>query len=284
MPPCIGLCANIELARISGFIVRETYGIAPQHPRAAGSEANIDAALKMLYEWRSRLPGKLQNPLDQTPLDPACCTLHMSYNQLIILTTRPLFFAAVRKAVAKQVFSELSSSERASHETHTRTCTEAAQRNLDLARLLRSMNRNWQQPDLHFLFNAAVILLLNRISSAREDMSDSDCAIKTPHAVDIGFAIHIFEQEAKTGTNYPRDCCRVLQDLKVLTDRFVLTRCEADSQQRPVIQGFDSSISHSAAPCLQRSMHGSSDDSPYYQEMMAWSQPEGLQLQDTLHI
>lgn len=284
MPPCVGMCANIELARISGHIVCETYGIAPRYPRAAGSEANIDAALKMLHEWRSRLPTELQNPLDQTLSDPACCTMHMSYNQLIILTTRPVFFAAVKKAVAERVFSELSSSEGVSHETHTRSCTEAAERNLELARLLQSTNRNWLQSGLHFVFNAAVVLLLSRISLAYEESVDSDCAIEGPHAAEIGFAIHVFEQEAKTGTNYPRDCCRVLQDLKALTDRFVLTRCKADMRQRSIVRSFNSSISQPATPSLQRSMHGSSDDSNVYQEMMSWAQSDGLQLRDTFHI
>lgn len=271
------MCANIELARISGFIVRETYGIAPQYPRAAGSEANVEVALKMLYDWQSRLPEKLQNPLEQIPLDPACCTLHMSYNQLIILTTRPVFFASVKRAVAEQVLSDLSSSRETSHETHTHTCTEAARRNMDLARLLQSTNRNWLQSGLHFLFNAAVVLLLGRISSACKDNVDSDRATEGPHAADIGFAIHVFEQEARTGTNYPRDCCRVLQDLNVLTDRFVLTRGEADSHRRALMRNVDSLISHSATPSLQRPMH-------VLQEMYSWVHPVRLQLQDTLHI
>lgn len=283
MPPCVGICANIELARISGFIVRETYGIAPQNPRAAGSEASIDTALKMLHDWRSRLSEKLEDPLEQTPLDPACCTLHMSYNQLIILSTRPVFFAAVKRAVAEQVFRELSSSDKASHEAHTRSCTEAAQRNLELAQLLQS--RNWLQSGLHFLFNAAVVLLLSRISWACEHMIDSDRAIEGPHAAEISFAIHVFEQEAKTGTNYPRDCCMVLQDLKVLTDRFVLTRCAANSQTRSIVRNSDSSVSQSAPPSLHSPMHGSNDNSHvYYEEMMSWAQPDGLQLQDTFHI
>lgn len=281
MPPCIGLCANIELARISGFIVRETYGIAPQYPRVAGSEATVYAALKMLHEWRSRLPGKLQNPLEQSPLDPACCALHMGYNQLIILTTRPVFFAAVKKAVAEQVLSDLGSSEGALHEVHSQTCIEAAQRNLELARILQSTSRNWLQSGLHFLFNAAVILLLSRISSACKNKVDSDRAIEGPHAAEIAFAIHVFEQEATTGTNYPRDCCRVLQDLKVLTDRFVLTRSETVSQH---VRSFDSLVSQSATPSLQRHMQGPNDEPFLHQELLSWVHPNGPQLQDTLHI
>lgn len=281
MPPSVGLCANIELARISGYIVRETYGIAPRHPRGAGSEANIDMALNMLHNWHSRLPAALQIPPGQILLDPACCTMHMGYNQLIILTTRPVFFAAIKKKVAQRMFSELSSSGRHIHRMHTRSCIEAAQRNLELARLLQSANRNWLQSGLHFLFNAAVVLLLNRISSACEDKIDSDRGVEGPHAAEIGFAIHVFEQEAKTGTNYPRDCCRVLHDLKTLSDRYVLT---TNMQQRAVSRDSGTPVPELATLSLQRPSPRSSDGLNVYQEIMTWAQIDGLQLQDTLHI
>lgn len=245
------MCAHIELARISSFIVRETYGVAPRHPRAAGSQADIDAALKMLHEWRSQLPEALQNPLDETPFDPACCMLHMHYNHLIVLTTRPFFFAVVKKTATEPLVSELSSS--VAHDKHTQSCIEAAQHNLDLARLLQSTNRNWLQSGLHFLFNAAVISLLSCFSSSCEGDGDSVGKIEGPRAAKITFAIHVFEQEAKTGTNYPRECCRVLQDLRIITDRFVLARHEADSQRRSVIRKPESSVSQSATPSSQRS-------------------------------
>lgn len=287
MPSCVGLCAHIELARISGYIVRETYGIAPQYTRAANSEASIDVALGMLHEWHSRLPADLLIPSDQTLLDPACCTLHMYYNQLILLTTRPVFFAATKKIVAQRMFSELSSSEGHVLETHLRSCTEAAQRNLELARLLQSRDRNWLQSGLHFLFNAAVVLLLSRISSAYEDNGDTDRANEGPHDAEIRFAIQVFEQETKTGTNYPRDCCRVLQDLNALTDRYVLMQRIPDTQQRAIARKANTSTSQLATDAsvpVQVSSRRFNDDPGIYQEMMAWAQLDGLQLQDTLLI
>lgn len=266
---------------ISGFIVREVYGIAPRQPGGAGSEANIGAALKMLHEWRSRLPVEIQDPYDQAPLDSPCCTMHMCYNQLIILATRPVFFAALKKVVAGRVLSKLSTSRRLMDGVHVRSCTEAAQRNIQLARLLQSTNTYWLQSGLQFLFNATVILLLSRISLACEDAVDPDGASQDPH---IGYAIRVFEQEAKTGTNYSRDCCGVLQDLKTLTDRFVFTQCKADMQQLMVTPIHVASMSHTVAPSPQEPPHGMSDDSNVYQEMLSWAQLDGLQLRDTLHI
>ncbi|UPX12124.1 uncharacterized protein EKO05_0002693 [Ascochyta rabiei] len=221
MPPSAGLCAHVELARISGYIVCETCGIAPRIPRAAGSAASIDRALRMLRDWYAQLPVVLQIAAEQPLLDPACCTLHMHYNQLVILATRPMLFAAIKKVVALQASNGLGSSEEHLHGSHTRSCIEAAHRNLHLARLLGSTNRHWFQSGLHFLFNAAVVLLLSRISSACEEDVDSDRATEGRLASEISFAIQVFEQEAKVGTNYPRDCWRVLRDLKALTDRYV---------------------------------------------------------------
>ncbi|KAF9690650.1 hypothetical protein EKO04_011518 [Ascochyta lentis] len=236
MPPSAGLCANVELSRITGYVVCETSGIAPRIPRAVGSAANVDAALRMLHDWHSRLPAVLQIPAEQSLLDPACCTLHMYYNQLIILATRPVLFATIKNVVAQQGFEGLGSSEGPLHGTHSRACIEAAQRNLHLSRLMGSTNRTWLQSGLHFLFNAAVVLLLSRISYAWEEGVPSDRAAEGPFASDISFAIQVFEHAARIGTNYPRDCCRVLHDLKALTDRYVSV---PKSRQRVSVQNLD---------------------------------------------
>lgn len=282
MPPSVGIRANIELARISGYIVCETYGIAPRCPKTTGSEASIDVALRMLRDWETRLPLVLQIPDDQTLLDPACCTMHMGYNQLIILTTRPIFFAVVRKVVAQRFFSEFADSQNHLHKNHFVLCTEAAQRNLELARLLQSTNQNWLQSGLHFLFNAAVILLLNRIGSVWEGEVGSDQDAESSHTAEIGFAIHIFEQEAKTGTNFPRDCCKVLQDLKALTDHYVFTQ-RTPNQQRSAVGGNSNLLTAQSTTAPHQHPHRP-DSSIAFQEMMNWAQTDGLQLKDTLLV
>ncbi|KAJ8111826.1 hypothetical protein OPT61_g5672 [Boeremia exigua] len=283
MPPCLGLCANIELARISGYIVCETYGIAPRYSKPARSGENIDEALKMLHDWYSRLPVELQPPTNETTLDPACCTLHMCYNQLIILSTRPVFFAAVKKATAQRFLRESSTSLLSAHHSHARSCIEAAQRNLELARLLQTMNRNWLQSGLHFLFNAAVILLLDRLHSANKDEFDPDCA-EGQYTAEIGFAIRVFEQEAKTGTNYPRDCCRVLQDLDALTDRYAVAQRRLIPQHPSPGRKLHTLVSQPATPSQQTPSHGSKDDTVFLENLMTWKQNGGLHPNDMFSI
>jgi hypothetical protein len=281
MPPSAGLRANVELSRISGYIVNETYGVAPRHPRAAGSEPNVDVALKMLHDWRSRLPAVLQIPDNHTHIDPACCILHMNYNQLIILTTRPIFFSTIKKVVAQRILGKLGSLDSHQHRHYSRLCIEAAQRNVELCRLLQPVSRTWLHCALHFLFNAAVVLLLVRLSSAREDDAVFGQRVigEDPHVAEIGFAIYIFEQEAKTGTNYPRGCCRVLQDLKALTDCYVVTR-RSNQQQHSVGGDVNMSVPQpvtGSSGQLQKPSHGPQDNPNPYQEMMTWAHAEGLQ-------
>ncbi|KAH6639155.1 fungal-specific transcription factor domain-containing protein [Boeremia exigua] len=286
MPPCVGLCANIRLAKISGYIVRETYGIAPRYPRAVGSEENIKRALKMLHDWYSQLPEELEFRPDQRPLDSACCTLHMYYNQLIILTTRPIFFAAIKKVVAQRMLGGASPSEVHVHETYTRLCIEAAQRNLELARHLQSTNQNWLQSGLHFLFNAAVILLLNRIHLAHGENIVPNRAIEGQNAAVVGFAIHVFQQEAATGTSYPQDCCRVLQDLNSLTELYAVTvvQHKPNLQQGRVGRKIHTPVLQPAIFSQQRPLHGSNDDCTVYERMMTWAQTDSSNLLDAFNI
>lgn len=277
MPPCVGLRANIELARISGYIVREIYRIAPRCPKEAGPQENISEALRSLFDWHSRLPAELQLPAGQPQLDSACCTLHMSYNQLIILTTRPAYFAAIKRVVARRLLGGSSPLDVHSYETHTQLCIEAAQRNLLLAHLLQSTNINWLQSGLHFLFNATVILLLNRIYLAHEGANESDHAARGRQRAEIAFAISVFELEAKTGTNYAQVCCRVLKDLDALIDRYSV-------MQRPNLQLQSFAPLPQATPSQQMSSEGSDQITTVYESLMHWAQTDGLHLQDNLYI
>ena len=89
--------------------------------------------------------------------------------------------------------------------------------------------RKLLQAGLHFIFNAAVMLLLTRIvTSNTGDQASSSTSSSNPSRVDehqsaaeIRFALNVFDQESKTGTNYPRDCYKVLKDLKFLVDRYL---------------------------------------------------------------
>ncbi|KAK0710283.1 hypothetical protein B0T26DRAFT_743379 [Lasiosphaeria miniovina] len=230
LPPPDGLRAHIALSRISDFIVRNSY--QPQ-ARDGPNRAimHIERVMQQLSEWLAHLPDTLRPPvvpdspdvvevpqITDAPSqvdDRACCVLHMAYNQglkLIILTIRPMFLAAVKKAVADGLITGRWSIDEHPHVERIKECGEAARRNLRLGRWVRriSPRQKLLLQDLHHIFNGAVILMLHQIGFANMLTRDSYL---------IEFALEVFDREAATGSNYGKDCVKVLRDLLALVRR-----------------------------------------------------------------
>jgi hypothetical protein len=296
MPPCAGLRAHVELSKISGYIVCETFRIAPQKQESLHPTNTIQKALDMLQQWQSELPETLQMPDDLSNPDPSCYILHMAHNQLIVLTTRPVLFATIKRAIAQRFVSGCSFSEHHTHTRHIQACTQAAHRNLRLAQRIIASDRKLLQAGIHFVFNAAVVLLLKRMLDCAEDIDPADIDNHTrptmcrqdSYAYDIQTAIRIFEVESRTGTNYPRDCYRVLQDLQALTNRYRTLIYGGRQSQASLSDNLlentskiDSNSYHmSYVPDAALSGSGT----VYQEKMMAWVQPGGLQLYDSFFM
>lgn len=216
MPPAAGLRAHVELSRISGHIVCNTYRVSPWENKT-GPARHFDDAIRMLDQWQEGLPPILQLSSNGMSDDPACCLLHMAYNQLIILTIRPVFFAAVKKTFAERLVTKQSSINSHPQLSHLRRCIVAAEHNIRLARHTLALNhpRKLLQSGLHFIFNAAICLMLQQL------IYIEDVAPKDPHARDhdLDFVIARFEEESQVGSNYGRDCAAVLRDLRALVQR-----------------------------------------------------------------
>jgi hypothetical protein len=273
MPPCAGLRAHVELSRISGYIVCQTFKMAPRNYKPGYWVPNIDKALKMLEDWKLQLPSSLAV---EESTDPACCTLHMAQNQLIVLTTRPTLLAAVKQAVAERYISGQWFSQQHASSNHIMACSEAAHRNLILAQRL-GPTRNLLQASLHFVFNAAVILLLNQL------LSSSNSYKAQTYASEIQFSLRIFEEASRTGTNYPRDCCKILQDLSALVDRY-LAHGHGIFEQRHDLHAIAQQSATQLELESQRNSSNTNDGDNLHQDMMTWIQSEGLQLNNSLLI
>ncbi|CAM1505744.1 Fc.00g113810.m01.CDS01 [Cosmosporella sp. VM-42] len=216
MPPAAGLRAHVELSRISSHIVCNTYRISPW-VNVSAPLRHLENAIEMLEDWRSNLPPRLQLYSGTLSDDPACCLLHMGYNQLVILTIRPIFFAAVKKTFAERLVARQSSLDSHPQLSHIRRCVAAAELNIRLARHILALNhpRKLLQSGLHFIFNAAICLMLQELiyttSAVPRDRSTLDS--------DLDFVIARFEEESGIGNNYGRDCANILRDLGVLVQR-----------------------------------------------------------------
>ncbi|KAH9884365.1 fungal-specific transcription factor domain-containing protein [Xylariomycetidae sp. FL2044] len=215
LPSPAGLRANVELSKISSYIVGNVYRVSPwESELVTGTYTRIETALRSLTAFYERLPAELKMPDQQFSRDRACCELHMFYYQLVILTLRPIFFMAVKKAVAERYTGRSQGTRNAqqSHASLIQQCSFAARMNLRLGRWVRNLMQaqKLMSSGLHNIFNAAIILLLRQLLF--DDIEEND-------ALDIIFAIECFDAEAVGDSNYPKDCARVLRDLSVLVQR-----------------------------------------------------------------
>lgn len=287
MPPCEGLRAHVELSKISNYIVCETFNIESRDSKADQPSNKIDNALRMLRTWELLLPLALQMPDALQHDDPFCCMLHMAHNQLIVLTTRPIFFAAVKQAVAQRVVHGRDPQQADLPRSHLHACLAAAHRNLLLAEHLVQCGRKMLQAGLHFIFNAAVVLLLNRLmrSTPRIELGGSDVrsiamTSEEEHVESsIRFAIGVFQAESRTGTHYPRDCHQVLQGLNTLTGRNLAWQKEAYSHQHMQHTGSGAAGTVSVGASCSYLL---GEDRAIYAEILNWEQSDGLLLQDSL--
>jgi hypothetical protein len=156
--------------------------------------------------------------------------------------------------------------------------------------------RKLLQAGLHFVFNAGVVLLLecimkNTLTARQHDYnlhSTSKTAIAGESESSICFAIRVFEEEAKTGTNYPRDCCKILQDLKTLTDHYLASRDQTQLHQSPITNNDHESSRAEKGGIDEIDLHTTQQSlpefDPYHGEIMTWMQGDGLQPQNSLFI
>jgi hypothetical protein len=282
MPPCAGLRAHVELSRISGYIVCETFKIAPRHYQRGYSTLHVDKALDLLENWKLNLPPGLAIGIDA---DPAVLSLHLASNQLIVLTLRPILLAAVKQAVAERYMNGQWSVQQHAHSKYVQACSEAAQRNLLLAKRLRS-KRKLLQAGLHFVFNAAVILILDQILHSSSTAPTATPLSTTVYTLEIDFAMRTFDEESRTGTNYPRDCYKVLQDLKALVDRYLSYghgHFEQGNDPGLVINTPGPQYNTQRGAEAQGNASNTTAGT-VYQELRTWMQSDGLKLHNSLLI
>ena len=168
--------------------------------------------------------------------------------QLEILAIRPTFLKAVKKKVAStwlftepgwcidnEPHSSLSmdnldrhrermegkhlSREDDDREDRLEKCSDAARNNLALGQYLLEVQNidvaakrskicgKLLSKDLHHIFNAATILMLHQIANPN---------LRTQDVNMIEFAIKVFDKEAATGSDYGKDCAKVLHDFWAL--------------------------------------------------------------------
>lgn len=187
---------------------------------------------------------------------------------------------AVKRAVAERYMNACSwNLEQQPQFNHIDACSKAALRNIHLAQWVMQLynSRRLLQAGLHFVFNAAVMLLLNRV--LRNNLEASD---------EIAFAIDVFARQSRTGTNYERDCLQVLKDLKILIDRFLASLASPpqaySNGPSNIAPNFFTSTIDARFDTRQGRQVLPNDGANVYQELMTWIQDDNSQMYSSFRI
>lgn len=203
MPPPAGLCAHVELSRISDHITCNLYRVAPSRDAADGSTVTCDKAIFLLEQWGMSLPSTLQLSPEGLSNDPSTCTLHMHANHLLILTLRPTLLSAVKVALSN---AHLAHNQPTAPQWET--CIAAALRNMRLARHLATLQRPRRllHSSLHFVFSAVMCFMLQGLLGS-DDLTTNR---------EVDFAVELFDRESQTGNTYGSSCASALRELQML--------------------------------------------------------------------
>lgn len=175
------LIAYINLAQITGFIMRDIY--APASKANAGRLVqDVRAILQKLRKWDAHVPARLRwNPEGGVPRSVASLQLH--FNQCIILTTRPilLHIFKIRNPFASQSHGATTSggSDPPQISDTTRSladsCVAAARTsNTILSQLfVENALATCGYFDAHHLFASTLVLIISAISSPNSSDSDA---------------------------------------------------------------------------------------------------------------
>lgn len=172
------LIAHINLAQITGYIMRDIY--APSSKANTGKFVqNVRAILQKLRKWDAHVPAKLRwNQEGGVPRSVASLQLH--FNQCIILTTRPilLYVLKVKNPFSTSATGPLDGNATSISDT-TRTladaCISAARTsNAILSQLfVENSLATCGYFDAHHLFASTLVLIISAITSPNSSDSDA---------------------------------------------------------------------------------------------------------------
>ncbi|KIA75348.1 hypothetical protein HK57_00177 [Aspergillus ustus] len=159
--------ARIGLSRLSGRIVHSIY--RKPSPRSALS-LRVQEAFRDLRHWLEDLPVSLQiEPKHEGEMDPRARSLHLLFNQLVILATRPILLHVLR---THRELNPVPSSAVALADTCVRYARLSCQSLID-----SWANGSFMIFDffyIQYLFAAATVLGISSLLEGKDNQSDRE--------------------------------------------------------------------------------------------------------------
>ncbi|ETN44798.1 uncharacterized protein HMPREF1541_09673 [Cyphellophora europaea CBS 101466] len=165
------LIINIKLSRIVGCILRDIYGVSSRSSNSFVS--NVRNILKQLKELDANMPDSLR--LKHSTSHRHVASLHLHFNQCIILTTRPILLHVLKAknpfGANKAVTPPISDTAKMLAES----CISAARTSNSLLSQLFVENAlaTYGYFDAHHLFSSTLVLIISAIISPNSSDSDA---------------------------------------------------------------------------------------------------------------
>ncbi|CEL01817.1 hypothetical protein ASPCAL01395 [Aspergillus calidoustus] len=174
-PDCAYFVARIRLARLSDRVINSIYG----HKALESSlSSRVQDAFGDLRQWLKELPPSLQiDSSDEGELDPKARSLHLLFNQLGILATRPILLRVFRAHLeAYKQQPSTTPTIPTSATTLAETCVRFARHSSSL------LVDSWTDSTFmvfdffytQYLFSAATILGISTLLDSRDRQSDRE--------------------------------------------------------------------------------------------------------------
>ncbi|QKX60071.1 uncharacterized protein TRUGW13939_07213 [Talaromyces rugulosus] len=167
--------ARIELAQLSGRIIYSIYGHKADTPSLSH---RVQDAFSDLRRWLKDLPPSLQiDAPDEGELDPRGRSLHLLFNQLAILATRPILLHVLRAHLeAREQQPDTEANVPASAVALSETCIRCARHSCRL--LVDSwMNGTFMIFDFfytQYLFSATTVLGISTLLGSKDRQIDEE--------------------------------------------------------------------------------------------------------------
>ncbi|CUS13504.1 unnamed protein product [Tuber aestivum] len=250
LPSGAGLSAHVRLCKIIGDVASRVYRIRKGPPGQPGERQDVIKTIERVHEelntWSETLPPEIKL-VNGVARERSVVLLHLLHNQVVypdpilvipakgpgqmyIVTTRPsLLLAAKQRTAALCLSSDNSPSLPAYIEEHVSMCISAARRNMMLAKQLEESGwiSHHSFTDHQYIFNALVVLLLNRLvregGQKGSSMEGTD-EIPINDEKDINFGILTLSRSGERGNETAADNAKISSELEAAVSRILGSR------------------------------------------------------------
>ncbi|KAH7463272.1 hypothetical protein FOMA001_g18160 [Fusarium oxysporum f. sp. matthiolae] len=201
------LIARIQLARITRSMIKSVYGRAQE---TKSFLQKVQHALQDLKQWLQRLPAGIQVDSGSSHLKPvAVQSLHLAFNQSVILATRPVLLHMLRMhkepkgdtpATAERIVSN-------NVQTLAEACIRCARHSYAtvVESWIEGSFKTFDYFNTRYLFSAATILAISSLLDGTDSSEDRE---------NFDFASQLIEKLRDSGSFSATEFCRLLEAMK----------------------------------------------------------------------